>query len=166
MLGAFLKHIPQQKILCYKRYSVAWCHRYTRRSLMVNLADLGGRKIVEGRILICIAEAEKPLSLEELFEALETRYKKNYRSDLDRVTFDACLSTTGKHGWIETRELSLLPEGRRAHDHMKANRDSWARKFFRESNSPNVPIASGRPDPRTHHAHKAVPGLDLNAGTW
>jgi hypothetical protein len=135
-------------------------------NLMVNLADLSGLKIVEGRILNCIAEAEKPLSLEELFQALETTYKKNYRSGLDRDTFNCALARTGSHGWIETRELSMLPEGQRAYSHLMANKGSWAEKFFRPSNSPNVSVVSEELDTESHTVHKAVAGLNLNPATW
>ncbi len=114
-------------------------------------------KIVRGRVLRCIAEATRPMCLDDLFVYLEQRYHKNYRTGLDNETFRDALEAIGKSGWIDPRELRILPLGKEVYDLMYLHKDGQAQKFFRASNSPNVPVPE----------QAGLPGFArLNANTW
>jgi hypothetical protein len=121
------------------------------------LVDFRGTKKVEGRILCCIAKATRPMSLEDLFVDLVERYKKNYRTGLDNATFRDALEANGRNGWIDPRELRILPLGKEVYDLMYLHKDGQAEKFFIPSNSPNVPVPE----------QAGLPGFPrLKANTW
>lgn len=122
-------------------------------------------KILEGRILRCLAEATRPISLEELFVDLEQKYHKNYSTGLPRCVFNSTLENMGrnkedeeprKRGWLNDPELQLSPAGLEMYHMMYRYKDGPAEKFFRPSNSPNVPVPT----------QLALPDFSAKATTW
>jgi hypothetical protein len=127
------------------------------------MLDLKSLEIPTARALICVCEAEQPMSVEKIKVAVALRNEKRY----DDETLRSSLSQLQAHDLVD-EEFFPTQKGFSVYRKMKNNKTGWAEKFFCVSNSPNVgpraPSTLAVPPVPKQHVFPAIPGLNPN--TW